>query len=119
MNKYDIIYRNSFFVIYLLILIEKIIGISFLMKGIWGEMTLILVIIVFLWIYQITYIIYLRKKSDITFSKSIANGLLYVTYNMDISIIYWIIDGIIFGNNDSRFTNSYTGFTYLCNFKYL
>lgn len=46
-------------------------------------------------IYQFTYIIYFRKKSGLKISISIANWFLYITYIMDILVIYFLID-IIF-----------------------
>jgi len=88
MSKYDLIFRISF-INYLLVLIAM----PYITARTWAD--IILLVFILSCIYQFTYIIYFRKKDGLKISTSIANWFLYITYIMDILVIYFLID-IIF-----------------------
>lgn len=88
MKKYDFIFKISF-ITYLLALIAR----PYMTARIWAD--IILFIFIFSCIYQITYIFYLRKKENLTFSKSIVKYFLYLTYIGDIIVGYMLLDAIL------------------------
>ena len=85
MNKYDFILKMSF-ISYLLVLVAK----PYITARTWAD--IILFLFIFSCIYQIAYILYLRKKENVTFLRSIANYFLYLTYMGDIIAGYLLLD---------------------------
>lgn len=88
MNKYDFIFKVSF-INYLLALIAA----PYMTARTWAD--IILFLFIFSCIYQIIYIFYLRKKENVTFSKSIANYFLYLTYTSDIVVGAMFLDMVL------------------------
>ena len=88
MSKYDLIFRISF-INYLLVLIAR----PYITARTWAD--IILLVFILSCIYQFTYIVYFRKKDGLKISISIANWFLYITYIMDILVIYFLIDIIL------------------------
>ena len=81
MNKYDFIFKVSF------------IAAPSMTERTWAD--IILFLFIFSCIYQIIYILYLRKKENVTFSKSIANYFLYLTYTSDIVVGSMFLDMVL------------------------
>lgn len=88
MKKYDFIFKISF-ISYLLALIAR----PYMTAQSWADS--ILFIFIFSCMYQITYILYLRKKENVTFLNSIANYFLYLTYISDILVGYMFLDTVL------------------------
>ncbi len=87
MSKYDLINKISF-INYLLVLIAR----PYITARAWAD--IIFLVFILSCIYQFTYILYFRKKDGLKISTSIANWFLYITYIMDILVIYFLIDVI-------------------------
>lgn len=95
MEKYNLFFKLSF-INYFLVLIAR----PYITARTWAD--IILVLFIGSCIYQIIYILWLRKKENITFLKSILSWFLNLTYVMDVVVICFVITEIIlgFGNVD-------------------
>ena len=88
MKKFNFFFKLSF-INYFFVLI----AIPYITARIWADIILILFILSC--IYQIMYIIFLRRHENITFLKSLLEWFLNITYVMDVIVIFFVITEII------------------------
>lgn len=88
MKKCSLLFKLSF-INYFLVLIAR----PYITARTWADIILILFIISC--IYQIIYILLMRRKGNITFLKGLSDYFLNLTYVMDVVVICFIITEII------------------------
>jgi len=96
MKKYSLLYIVSF-ISYFLVLQAR----PYITAQTWADMCMFLFI--GCCIYQFIYIIYLRKKDNISLGRSIANFFLYVFIVLIVCVVYFYSNAFFLGYTDCSF----------------
>lgn len=103
------IYTNIFkitFITYIMIIIAR----PYVTAQLWADICLLLFLVTL--IYQIIYIIHLRKKENIKFYKSLITYFIYAISSVSCYIIFDYINMFINGYTHSDFLGNTYGITY-------
>lgn len=105
MKKYTNIFKITF-ITYIMIIVAR----PYVSVQVWADICLLLFL--FSLIYQMIYIIYLRKKENIKFCKSLFMYLIYAITSVSCLIIFDYISIFINGYSPSDFLGNTDGIKY-------